>query len=80
MRLSSAIEPETAHPGNLTTRELEVLKLLGEGASNREIADRLFIAENTVKIHVHNLLKKLELPNRREAGKFARRQGLVGQD
>lgn len=62
---------------NLTARELEVLQLLGTGATNREIASTLFIAENTVKIYVHNIYEKLKLRNRREAMRFARRSGLV---
>jgi DNA-binding NarL/FixJ family response regulator len=60
----------------LTTREMEVLRMLAADASNREIANRLVISENTVKIHVHKILNKLQLPNRREAGRFARRVGL----
>lgn len=58
----------------LTTREIEVLNELVDGASNREIADRLVIAENTVKNHVRNILAKLNLKNRREAAEFARQQ------
>lgn len=61
-------------PDELTTRELEVLRELSTGASNREIAGRLIIAENTVKNHVSNILNKLSLRNRREAAEFARRQ------
>ncbi len=61
----------------LTTREVEILKFLGLGLSNREIAERLIISENTVKIHVHNILDKLKLRNRREAGRIAFQQGLV---
>jgi DNA-binding NarL/FixJ family response regulator len=61
----------------LTYREREVLELLGEGFSNNEIAERLFITENTVKIHVHKILHKLKLMNRREAGEFARRSGIT---
>lgn len=67
----------TSEPENLTSRELEVLSLLGEDITNREIANRLVISENTVKIHVHNILEKLQVRNRREAGRFARRQGLL---
>lgn len=63
-----------ARPDELTTRELEVLKELSSGASNREIADQLVIAENTVKNHVRSILSKLNLKNRREAAEFARRQ------
>ncbi|HLF24791.1 MAG TPA: response regulator transcription factor [Anaerolineae bacterium] len=62
----------------LTAREREVLERLGGGASNCEIARRLFITENTVKVHVHNILDKLGLRNRTEAADFARRNGMVG--
>ncbi len=61
----------------LTRREWEVLRLLGGGASNQEIAKRLYISENTVKIHVHNLLDKLQLKDRFEAARYARTLGLV---
>ena len=57
----------------LTMRELEVLQLLGTGAKNQDIANRLVLSENTVKVHVHNILEKLDLRNRREAGQYARR-------
>jgi two-component system NarL family response regulator len=62
---------------SLTPRELEVLKHVGSNATNREISRRLFIAENTVKIHTHNIYEKLRLKNRDEAIKFAQRAGLV---
>ncbi len=68
---SSQVEAE------LTARELDVLKLLAAGASNREIADRLCISENTVKNHVGSILTKLGLRNRREAASFARRHRLI---
>ena len=60
----------------LTAREFEIFGHLASGASNREIADQLYISENTVKIHVHNILDKLNLRNRREVAKFAHFQGL----
>jgi len=60
----------------LTTRELEVLREVANGATNREIAHRLFISVNTVKNHVHEILNKLEVKNRREATFFAIRHGL----
>lgn len=60
----------------LTERELEVLGELAKGSTNREIARHLFISENTVKNHVHNILEKLGLKNRREAGRFAQQHGL----
>ncbi len=56
----------------LTPRELEILHALSTGASNSAIAEQLVISENTVKNHIHSILAKLHLPNRREATKFAR--------
>jgi DNA-binding NarL/FixJ family response regulator len=64
-------------PENLTTRELEVLEALAKGESNKQIASRLFIAENTVKNHVHSLFEKLNVRNRRDAVNFARKNGLI---
>jgi len=61
----------------LTMREIEVLTALGTGESNSEIAHRLSISENTVKIHVHNLLHKLKLQSRHDAATYARRHGLI---
>ena len=60
----------------LTSREIEVLQELADGITNQEIAKRLFISENTVKNHIHNILEKLNLGNRREAIVFARKNGL----
>ncbi len=61
----------------LTERELEVLKLLAGGATNKRIAQQLEIAEATVKSHVSNLLAKLELKSRTQAALYAMREGLV---
>ena len=61
----------------LTTRELEVLKLVAKGMSNREIADELYISENTVKNHVRNILEKLHLHSRMEAVIYAVRERLL---
>ena len=57
---------------NLTEREMDVVKDLELGNTNREIADHLSITENTVKRHVHSILKKLGLRNRREVARYAR--------
>jgi RNA polymerase sigma factor (sigma-70 family) len=54
----------------LTNREREVLNLIGDGLTNQQIADRLYIEVGTVKNHVHNLLKKLEVSNREDAAAF----------
>lgn len=61
----------------LTRRELEVLTLVGQGARNKEIAEALFIAEQTVKIHVGNILSKLNASNRTEAVATAMEMGLI---
>jgi len=60
----------------LTERELEILREIGTGASNRVIAGRLFISENTVKHHIYSIMQKLDLPNRREAAQMARELGI----
>lgn len=62
---------------DLTTRELEVLKLIENGATNREIALDLSISPYTVKNHIHNILDKLSVSDRREAAAIAVRRGLI---
>lgn len=62
-------------PPILTRRETEILQLVAEGMSNKEIANRLTITEGTVKNHVHNALEKLHLTNRVQAAAYAVRQG-----
>jgi DNA-binding NarL/FixJ family response regulator len=58
---------------NLTPKELEVSQLIGSGASNREIAQKLFITENTVKTHVNNIFNRLGLKNRSQLAIYANR-------
>ncbi|MFA5577089.1 MAG: response regulator transcription factor [Tissierellaceae bacterium] len=60
----------------LTTREYEVLILIAEGLNNKDIAEKLFISEKTVKNHVSNIFKKLELNDRVQAAIFAYRNNL----
>ena len=62
---------------DLSDREREVLVLLAQGASNRDIAEKLFITEGTVKNHVSNILGKLQAENRTQAADIARRYGLT---
>jgi DNA-binding NarL/FixJ family response regulator len=61
----------------LTVRELEVVNLIAEGLSNKEIGQRLFIATQTVKNHVHNILDKLQLHTRLEAVHYAHERNLL---
>jgi DNA-binding NarL/FixJ family response regulator len=51
----------------LTPRELEVLALIATGANNTQVAEKLFISENTVKTHIYNIFKKINVPNRLQA-------------
>ncbi|WP_077616157.1 response regulator [Caenibacillus caldisaponilyticus] len=64
----------------LTERELHVLRLLGRGLSNKEIAEELVITEGTVKNHVSNIISKLELRDRTQAAIFAVRYGITTFD
>ena len=61
----------------LTVRELDVLRLVVKGLSNREIARDLFISQNTVKNHVRNILEKLHVRSRTEAATLAMRERLL---
>ena len=61
----------------LTDRELQVLRLVAQGMNNRDIARQLYIAENTVKNHVRNILEKLQLHSRMEAVVYAVREKLL---
>jgi DNA-binding NarL/FixJ family response regulator len=63
--------------GGLTDRERDVLRLVADGATNREIGSQLFISENTVSFHMKNILAKLHLKNRAHAAAFAIRAGLA---
>jgi len=76
-RQASREAESTVQSHGLTQREVEVLQLVAKGASNREIANQLAIAENTVKNHLRNILDKLHLENRVQAATYAFREGLV---
>jgi DNA-binding NarL/FixJ family response regulator len=66
-----------ASPSGLTERELEVLRWIATGLNNREIAERMFISEKTVKTHVSNVLGKLALEDRTQAAIWALKHNLV---
>ncbi len=68
---------DDAPVGELTEREREILRLVAQGASNREIGEALFITEGTVKNHVSNILNKLALRDRTQAALWAREHGLA---
>ena len=77
--LTSSLRAESrdGSDAELTTRELEVLRLLGVGKTNKEIAAELQISERTARTHVSNILGKLDLTSRTQAALWAVRQGLV---
>jgi NarL family two-component system response regulator LiaR len=70
-----ASRPSSPEP--LTERELEVLRLVAKGMSNRQIADQMVISEATVRTHVSNILSKLHLASRTEAALYALREGIA---
>ena len=75
-RLQSTATTKMPHE-ELTERELEVLRLIGEGLTNQEIADTLFIGIKTVKTHVSNILSKLGVNDRTQAAIYAHRNKLT---
>lgn len=80
-RVARCLTRELSAPGSglaaLTSREREILKLVAQGCSNREIAQRLTISERTARTHVSNVLAKLQLASRTQAALLAIREGLV---
>ena len=75
--LREMMRPTATSAEPLSEREREVLVLLAQGASNKDMAEKLFITEGTVKNHVSNILAKLQAENRTQAADIARKQGLV---
>ncbi len=77
--LAAGVERESTKEANadLSPREGEVLQLVAQGATNKEIADSLFISENTVKTHLRSIMEKLHLANRSQAAAYAVKRGLV---
>jgi DNA-binding NarL/FixJ family response regulator len=83
--LASARQPRTTEPAraantdakDLTRRELEILQLVAEGHSNAQLARMLWVTEQTVKFHLSNIYRKLDVSNRTEAGRWAQLNGLL---
>jgi DNA-binding NarL/FixJ family response regulator len=76
MRAEGAARREPASP-DLSERELDVIRLVAEGLSNREIASQLVISEKTVKTHITHILGKLSLDDRTQLAIYAIRAGLA---
>jgi two-component system NarL family response regulator len=77
--LSRTKKTETPQDATLTMREIDVIRSLASGLSNSQIAEELFISENTVKYHVHSILRKLGLSDRKELSQYAKERGFVKQ-
>lgn len=77
LRVAPSDHPEADRAEPLSRREIEVLRLIAEGASNKIIASRLFISEHTVKFHVNSILTKLNADSRTEAVMLGLRLGLI---
>jgi NarL family two-component system response regulator LiaR len=73
-RVAAVVPPEDL---DLTTRELQILRLVAEGLSNAEMAQLLTVTEQTVKFHLSNIYRKLDVSNRTEASRWAQLNGLL---
>jgi DNA-binding NarL/FixJ family response regulator len=72
--------PRTEPLDSLTQREIEIIRLVADGLTNKAIAQALSVSENTVKYHIKNILQKLGVQNRTEAATYAIRAGLLKSD
>lgn len=77
---SETAEEHVTRTAGLTDREMTVLKALARGLSNKQISKEHWVTEQTVKFHLSNIYRKLEVSNRGEAVRYAYRQGLVTPD
>jgi DNA-binding NarL/FixJ family response regulator len=73
----ASLTPDALNAAGLTSREIEVLRLIATGATNREVADALVISEGTVKNHLSNIFSRLGLRDRTQAVMYARERGLL---
>jgi DNA-binding NarL/FixJ family response regulator len=71
------VRSDAAEAVELTPRELEILQLVAEGHSNGDLARMLWVTEQTIKFHLSNIYRKLDVANRTEAGRWAQRNGLL---
>lgn len=77
---SEGVARDTVAEPVLSEREIDIARLIAKGATNKEIAEKLFIAENTAKVHVKNILNKLELKNRQQLAVYAVMKAWIDTD
>lgn len=77
--IKQELSVDHAHAPEVTGREQEVVQLVGQGATNKEIAQTLVVAENTVKVHLRRILNKLHLRNRQQVAAYAAQKGLINK-
>jgi DNA-binding CsgD family transcriptional regulator len=80
IRTLGAARPQRGLPDGLSLREVEILRLVAGGLSNREIGGALFISEHTAANHIRSILRKTGCGNRTEAASYAHRHGLVAAE
>ncbi len=80
--LAQATAVTTSHGGlaDLTSREREVIELASQGATNRQIAEALVVTENTIKVHLRNIYRKLDVQNRHQLTALAHQSGMKGAE
>jgi DNA-binding NarL/FixJ family response regulator len=79
-RLSQSLDGENGHAEELTAREREILTAVARGLSNKAISQELWVTEQTVKFHLTNVYRKLGVPSRTAALRYAHEHGLVGAE
>jgi DNA-binding NarL/FixJ family response regulator len=74
---ASLLNVDDSEKKDLTMKEIEIVKLIAQGNTSKEIADALFVSPRTIETHRHNILKKLELPNAAQLSSWAKDKGYV---
>lgn len=71
------IRNQSQNPSSLTARQIEILQFVAQGMQNKEIADKLYVSEHTIKYHMSEILQRLQVKNRDQAVAFALKKGLI---
>jgi DNA-binding NarL/FixJ family response regulator len=72
-----SLNTENQQKKELTTKEIEIVKLITKGLTSKDIADQLFLSPRTIETHRHNILKKLNLPNAAQLSRWASEKGYI---